>query len=452
MPTSAPGRSIRLILLTLVLTGMTAPGVKAQTLQLSPSDILKRAVPGAPATPQKTAAAPPAEKPAAKAAPEEPPGPVAQAYLYLEPGQARFETLFDAASLLRMLDEKAELPATLDEATRQRLFKALAERTGAWCQIRESGAPLQSTQPYPSVLTGKPGATLPAEPEREPPLDEAMIGLAWLFELPPEPKVIETGWQGFLPASGKLPLLVFFGPKTQPATLTSQKPVFTWHNQGRLPRPPPLTPVPEAAAGSGWRLPFGFVLWALAGGALWAAARKRRGHHHHRLPGGTALYLIIWGASAVLLWPRFFVPLPGGGGSAHSVSTPGQAALILEPLLLNAYRAFDQRSESGIYDVLARSVEGELLRRLYLETIEALSLDGREGARVTVKEFSAEVDQVSPVPEGFTADCQWTALGTVGHWGHTHTRVNRYTARVTVSAVGNAWKMTSLEVLDAKRL
>jgi hypothetical protein len=58
------------------------------------------------------------------------------------------------------------------------------------------------------------------------------------------------------------------------------------------------------------------------------------------------------------------------------------------------------------------------------------------------------------------ADCQWTALGRVGHWGHTHTRVNRYTARVTISPRASdagesrdkAWKITGLEVSEARRL
>ena len=52
---------------------------------------------------------------------------------------------------------------------------------------------------------------------------------------------------------------------------------------------------------------------------------------------------------------------------------------------------------------------------------------------------------------------QWTALGRVGHWGHTHTRVNRYTAQVTVTAEAadtgaRTWKITGLQVTEARRL
>ncbi|HAL72949.1 MAG TPA: hypothetical protein DCP71_14370 [Verrucomicrobiales bacterium] len=140
--------------------------------------------------------------------------------------------------------------------------------------------------------------------------------------------------------------------------------------------------------------------------------------------------------------------------AAPPVNETAAAEAILSPLLRNVYRAFDYRSESDIYDTLARSVDGELLRQLYLETLQALTLEGREGTRVTITEFSAEVMAVkeNPAGAGFVTDCQWTALGTVGHWGHAHTRVNRYTAQVTVAPVKSEWKIVKLEVREARRI
>jgi hypothetical protein len=107
-----------------------------------------------------------------------------------------------------------------------------------------------------------------------------------------------------------------------------------------------------------------------------------------------------------------------------------------------------------VYDVLARSVDGELLRKLYLETIQALTLDGREGTRVTIAEFSATVDKLQSNPKGasFVADCNWMARGIVGHWGHSHPRVNIYNARVTITPVKGEWKLTGLEVQEVRRL
>jgi hypothetical protein len=106
-----------------------------------------------------------------------------------------------------------------------------------------------------------------------------------------------------------------------------------------------------------------------------------------------------------------------------------------------------------VYDVLARSVDGELLRKLYLETITALTLDGREGTRVLITDFEATVDKVSPHPEsgGFIAECTWSVLGNVGHWGHAHPRYNGYKAKLTVQPMNGEWKLTTLDVQEVRR-
>lgn len=439
--------------LVAVLLGWGGAGA-AQTLELSPAEILQRArpenkAPALPATPPGKAEAERAAetpKPARPATPEtSSASAVAQAYLYLEPQQARFEVLYDAATALRLIDPALPAPRVLDAALRQRLAKEMATRAGAWCRLKTDGREAASSMAYPVLLTGKPGATQPVEGDQDLPLAGAMLGLAWSFELPPMPEQLAVAWQGHLSASGKLPVRVLYGPKSEPAEISRSSPGFTWRSLGRLPRPQPLAPVPGSVSAT-WRLPVGFLVWCLAGaGFAWSARRRRA-----RLLGGWLLYAILWGAGAIVLWPRLMLPLAARGGPA--VDSPEGAAAVLSPLLQNVYRAFDHRTESAIYDVLARSVEGNLLRRLYLETIEALSLEGRQGARVTIKEFSAEVDAVEPAEQGFMADCQWTALGTVGHWGHAHTRVNRYKARVTVTAVRGEWKLTGLEVLEARRL
>lgn len=441
----------RPVWLTAILLGLAGGGL-AQTLQLSPTEILQRARPGASVpAPARAAGTGEPVRPAEAlrteqaAAPEAPVEGVAQAYLYLEPHQARFEVLFDAATALRLIDPALPLPRALDAALRQRLAKEMAARAEAWCSLRADGREAARVAAYPVLLTGKPGATQPVEGDQDLPLAGAMLGLAWSFALPPMPEQVAVAWQGHVPTAGRLAVRVLYGPKSEPAEISRSSPGFTWRSLGRLPRPPPLVRVPEPAAAA-WHLPAGFLLWCLTGaGFAWSARRRRA-----RLFGGWLLYAILWGAGAVVLWPRLMLPLAPRGGPA--VDSAEGAATVLAPLLQNVYRAFDHRSESAIYDVLARSVDGDLLRRLYLETIEALSLEGREGARVTVNEFSAEVDAVEAVGQGFIADCQWTALGTVGHWGHAHTRVNRYKARVTVSAVGGEWKLTQLEVLEARRL
>ena len=54
--------------------------------------------------------------------------------------------------------------------------------------------------------------------------------------------------------------------------------------------------------------------------------------------------------------------------------------------------------------------------------------------------------------KGFGLKAKWTAQGSVGHWGHVHTRKNYYDALVKVQVVDGDWKITGLELLEEKRL
>lgn len=77
------------------------------------------------------------------------------------------------------------------------------------------------------------------------------------------------------------------------------------------------------------------------------------------------------------------------------------------------------------------------------------------GAQARVKEVEIQDVDVSPLkdrPLGLLFHAQWTALGTVGHWGHIHTRENQDDANITVEPVDAAWKITDLELLEEKRI
>ena len=54
--------------------------------------------------------------------------------------------------------------------------------------------------------------------------------------------------------------------------------------------------------------------------------------------------------------------------------------------------------------------------------------------------------------EALKLKSRWTALGSVGHWGHIHSRVNQYEANITIEPIDGAWKIIDLEVLDESRL
>ena len=151
---------------------------------------------------------------------------------------------------------------------------------------------------------------------------------------------------------------------------------------------------------------------------------------------------------------RVDVERPWGPGFTMPDEEHGR--FIFESLQRNIYRAFDYTSENDIYETLARSVRGELLDQVYGEVYESLILRDQGGAVCKIQgtriiesevEFPGERDAT-----WFFVDSTWQVRGKVGHWGHTHARVNEYRARYTVSADGEQWKISAVETLDQRRL
>ena len=124
----------------------------------------------------------------------------------------------------------------------------------------------------------------------------------------------------------------------------------------------------------------------------------------------------------------------------------------MSSLLHNVYRAFDFREEETIYDTLAHSVSGDLLTQTYLETRRGLELASQGGARAKVQEIEMLEVESETEGSGFRATSTWNVAASVGHWGHIHQRRNQYIAELTVEPVDGVWKITSLELIEEKRL
>ncbi|MHC4757525.1 MAG: hypothetical protein ACYTE8_02605 [Planctomycetota bacterium] len=131
-----------------------------------------------------------------------------------------------------------------------------------------------------------------------------------------------------------------------------------------------------------------------------------------------------------------------------------EAKNIALGLLKNVYLAFDYRNEGVVYDVLARSVSGDLLTNIFLEVQGALELENQGGARVKVKEVEITSSNKENLDNssGFSTELSWTVTGTVGHWGHIHQRKNAYDAVLSIEPIEGIWKITNLQLLNEKRL
>lgn len=138
---------------------------------------------------------------------------------------------------------------------------------------------------------------------------------------------------------------------------------------------------------------------------------------------------------------------------ATSASLTAEAAGdVLDKLLRNIYGAFDLRDDSDVYDALATSVKGDLLRDIYLLVKRSLVMAEQGGAISHVDHV--EVVSVTP-PKGTSSsetDAVWRVTGTVEHWGHVHTRVNEYQATIGLGREQGAWKLESLEPSGERRV
>jgi hypothetical protein len=134
-----------------------------------------------------------------------------------------------------------------------------------------------------------------------------------------------------------------------------------------------------------------------------------------------------------------------------------EAQAVFAQLHKNMFRAFDYRDESDVYDALAKSVDGELLRRLYLDINRSLKIKEQGGAVARINEVNLLEGQPQPnedlptnVP-AFGYRCEWNLIGTIEHWGHIHQRTNQYDAMFRVELKDDAWKITQMQTLDEQQ-
>ncbi|MEC9477085.1 MAG: hypothetical protein VX764_08615 [Planctomycetota bacterium] len=163
--------------------------------------------------------------------------------------------------------------------------------------------------------------------------------------------------------------------------------------------------------------------------------------------GGMAL--ITLGATVVEVRPPWVSPI--------QLPEEAEAGALFETLHRNIYRAFDYDDEGQIYDLLARSVSGDLLKKTYDEIHESLMMKLEEAAICeirSVRTIDTEVQLPAMAEEpAFQVLSTWEVIGTVKHWGHGHWRKNLSRALYDVSWVeGTGWRIDGVEVIEQRRL
>ena len=237
--------------------------------------------------------------------------------------------------------------------------------------------------------------------------------------------------------------------------------VYRWTAPDR----PPLPAITELSGTIDWQKykPTLTVSWATIG--LWAVAASL-------LMCGLFFAKSVWLYLALAcagLIGSYFVSDIAVATYDHPWRQPKQfqisdeeAADVFGRLHANIFRAFDYVDESDVYQALAKSVDGDLLRDLYLQVNSSLR-DQEQGGSVAVIEKVELVDgNLLPVSEArqqsaisFGYKANWTLAGTIEHWGHIHERTNRYQARFLVELLEaengtGGWKITNIQDQEFK--
>ncbi len=373
-------------------------------------------------------------------------------FLYIEPFEVRHETL------VRVKDMNAWMNLNLhgDEYIEVEEFEPLKKRIGDFLlqhsQVLIDGQSLRPILDRTSFVKYTMTRTFFIDQPERMPLNTAMIGVIVTYLTKRIPQKVTVDWDLFSDRIQKVPTNAVDPAGPFPSYVTPEDNLFTWNNFLKTYQMPTVAEVTVDDALSHIKLPLASLLCLMLLVPVGFYIRKQR-----RNSGGIAIpvgLVVVLIAGSILLYPFLKISVARPSVLAPEMSDE-KAVVLLESLLKNIYRSFDFREEEDVYDRLATSVSGDLLSDIYLQNRKSLVVTQAGGAQARVKEVSIQDAGVSPLkdrPLGLLFRAKWTALGTVGHWGHIHTRENLYDANITVEPTDGAWKITNLELLEEKRI
>ena len=363
-------------------------------------------------------------------------------FIYVENFEVRKEIIARPKDLQRWVDlglaGRSDIPVEMQAGIRQTVGEFLSRHQPVTIDGEPVAGILESVNFLERTLTSS-RVIDPPEPLQ---LDSAIIGAIFVYPRVELPQQVTMDWDLWDERIQRIPVSAVDQAGPLPSYLEPDWRLLEWTNYLKNPVLPTLAvveaPVPP------WRLLLNRLLPLFAGlsiaAVVWMLV-SLRGRKPLVLPASlTGLFLAASVAAAQL------------GGD--NVPKQERAGAIVGDLLHNIYRAFDYREEGDIYDVLARSVSGDLLTDIFLETKRGLVLANQGGAQAKVKDVVLAGVEVLPGDEQgrFRVQADWTVHGSVGHWGHVHQRSNRYLAELTVAVDDDQWKLRDMMVLQEERL
>jgi len=373
-------------------------------------------------------------------------------FLYVEPYEVRHEVLTRVRDLEQWMDlglrgrEFIEVDEL--EPLKQRIGEFFLERNAVLVDGKALKPILDRTN---YVKVGLSGIQLVEKPERLE-ISTAIVGVIVTYLTRDLPQEVTVDWDLFTEQVRQVPATAIDPAGPLMTILTPDDNVHVWTNFLKNYSLPTVEETPVSGSFGELDVPVAsLLLLSLLLPAGWWGIRRKRGGGTLHAPVAVAAAVVM--ASAVATpWAR--VPVTRPAVVAGDLDD-AQSKQLLQVLLGNVYRAFDFREEEDVYDKLAISVGGDLLTDIYLQNRKSFAVQKAGGAQARVREveiLDASAKRVGDRPLAYAIRGNWTATGSVGHWGHVHVRRNLYDAILTVEAVDGHWKITGLELLEEKRI
>jgi hypothetical protein len=365
------------------------------------------------------------------------------AFLYVEPYEVRAEVIARPLDLQKWVDlglkDRLTIPVDMQEEVKRRA----AEFIGGHVDLVMDGEPVNAELDRVNFLRRTLRTSTVINPPEELSIWPATLGLIYVVPTKGLPEEVSWEWDLFTPKIQYVTAAATDEAGPLRFVLQPQDNILWWKNFLKKPTLPTFVELEQPPVHLGGLLHAGW-LGGLVGVAMlvtqFRRARRGRGGFRRNPTVAAVCLLAVMGVTLSFAY--------------RGRVNDERAGTIVKALLHNVYRAFDFREESIIYDILDRSVPGDLLTQIYLETRRGLELQSQGGARAKVKQINLleiEAESLGGEP-GFLARCKWNVSGSVGHWGHIHQRTNQYEAEFRVQPMDGSWKITGMQVLLEKRI
>jgi len=362
-------------------------------------------------------------------------------FIYVEPFEVRKEIIVRPADIQRRYDLGLEGVETITPQMQAEVKQGIVKYLEQYFQLTIDGQTVEAKLDRVNFLARTLRSSVVVDGQ-DIPLLPSTVGVIYVVPTQGLPHEVEMEWDLFTERMQLVPASSVDQAGPLPVFLEPDFNILRWENFLKFPELPTLTDIRRPPGVVQNLAHWGqWVFGIIAALALFMVFRAF--HDQRKLYTGAVVMFLAAMASA-----------------AWSMKTWNEVRMddarlreLAGGLLHNVYRAFDYRGEEQIYDVLAKSVTGDLLNDVYLETRNGLELANQGGAQVKVKSIEMlEARQAGENDDGLLVEARWNVAGSVGHWGHIHQRTNAYHARLTLRDINGAWKLTGLDILEEERL